>query len=392
MIDLGTLGGDYSFAYGINNQSQVVGHSQGGLSGETRLFNNHAFLWSETSSPALTDLGNLGVDGVFARAINENGVVVGFANKTIGTTTPVLHERGFRYTTGGGIEELPLPSGSVEDMRALGIAQNETIVGSVEVTVNNALVTRAFVLPFGATEPTVTNALDGDLGILLRDANSVAGKAVGFGSLANNQSRAIMVRLTDPATPIELANLGGQQAQAYAINDVNQIAGFAWNATNTKVNAVVFQPENSSTPIIDLGHFGERFNTSVAYDININGDVVGTAQTALSGQTQSAFLYELNASSPTLKNLNNLIDCSADVTQRWNLISAQAINDSGEIVGYGTKGNLTRAFLLRPSSDTTPPLACPEPPPFEDKNEAGSISGYALLLALPMLFWRRRKN
>ncbi|QGX38918.1 DUF3466 family protein [Permianibacter aggregans] len=394
VIDLGTLGGDYAFAFGLNNQGHAVGNAQGPVVDNVRQFSNHAFIWNGNATPMISDLGNLGKDGSYARAISDSGLVVGYANKVTATSetgVETILERGFKVVPGSAMEMLPTPALPTQNMRAYDIALDETIVGAVDVTIDNAQITRGYILPAGASEPVLVNALSGGQGLVLRGVNSVAGKAVGFNQFDASTSRPLMVNLADPTVAIELTSLGGIQAQAYAVNDHSQIAGYSWNADNTKINAVVFQPGDSSNPVVDLGQLVERFNSSAAYDINNLGQVVGTARSATTGSTHSAFLYELNASTPVMQNLNDLIDCNADVSQRWHLVSAQSVNENGEIVGYGTKGNLTRAFLLRPSSDTTPPVACPEPPPFEDKNEAGSVSGFTALLALPMLFWRRRK-
>jgi probable HAF family extracellular repeat protein len=39
----------------------------------------------------------------------------------------------------------------------------------------------------------------------------------------------------------------------------------------------------------------------------------------------------------------------------WTLVDARAINDAGQITGYGTVGNETRAFLLTPGMVTEIP-------------------------------------
>ena len=53
MQDLGTLGGNYSHAYGINDNGQVVGGS------ETKDGITHAFLYSNGSMRALNNLIDL---------------------------------------------------------------------------------------------------------------------------------------------------------------------------------------------------------------------------------------------------------------------------------------------------------------------------------------------
>ena len=71
MVDLGTLGGSGSQAFGINGAGNVVGQSDdaGG--------NRHAFFYS---SETMKDLGTLGGSESLAYGINSNSVIVGSAN------------------------------------------------------------------------------------------------------------------------------------------------------------------------------------------------------------------------------------------------------------------------------------------------------------------------
>ena len=67
---LGTLDGDYSGAYGINDAGQVVGSSYSNTEG------SHAFITGPDGA-GITNLGTLGGVGSEARGINDVGQVIG---------------------------------------------------------------------------------------------------------------------------------------------------------------------------------------------------------------------------------------------------------------------------------------------------------------------------
>lgn len=85
MIDLGTLGNDYSSASGINNLHQVVGGSD--------LPNGsvHAFL---DTNGTMIDLGTLGGPQSTAYAINDLGQVVGWAQTQSNATHAFIYSGG----------------------------------------------------------------------------------------------------------------------------------------------------------------------------------------------------------------------------------------------------------------------------------------------------------
>ena len=87
-IDLGTLGGDYASANGINDKGQVVGSSE--------LTNNlvmHAFLYANGK---MVDLGSLpGLPNSSASSINAQGQIVGYGYSASGTSwTAFIYQNG----------------------------------------------------------------------------------------------------------------------------------------------------------------------------------------------------------------------------------------------------------------------------------------------------------
>jgi probable HAF family extracellular repeat protein len=89
--DLGTLGGDNSAAYGVNDRGQVVGKADTALFGST-----HAFLWQ---NGRMTDLGTLGGPNSLALRVNNRGMVIGYS-ETGSTTHAFLWQNGALHDLG----------------------------------------------------------------------------------------------------------------------------------------------------------------------------------------------------------------------------------------------------------------------------------------------------
>jgi probable HAF family extracellular repeat protein len=96
MQDLGTLGGDWSWALGVSaDGSVVVGWAEDAEGQQC------AFRW--TAARGMQDLGTLGSDLSWAWGVSADGsAVVGVAKNAVG------HERAFRWTAAGGMEDLNL--------------------------------------------------------------------------------------------------------------------------------------------------------------------------------------------------------------------------------------------------------------------------------------------
>lgn len=94
--NLGTLGGDESAAYGINNLGQVVGCSMASERDASNRFTAHAFLWENDQ---MSDLGALaGQTESCALSVNDRGQVVGtnadMKGKFATPTCALLWEKG----------------------------------------------------------------------------------------------------------------------------------------------------------------------------------------------------------------------------------------------------------------------------------------------------------
>jgi probable HAF family extracellular repeat protein len=87
-----------------------------------------------------------------------------------------------------------------------------------------------------------------------------------------------------------------------------------------------------------LGHLGHGTG-SIAHAINGRGQVVGTSQTS-GVALPRAFHWERGK----MTDLNDLIPASSG----WVLEEAYAINEPGQIVGMGVRGEQRRGFLLDP--------------------------------------------
>ena len=77
---------------------------------------------------------------------------------------------------------------------------------------------------------------------------------------------------------------------------------------------------------------------SLPLAINVNGDAVGRSGDAAFSRSRA-----------TLWQDGRAIDLTSVLAEAgWTLTAATAINDFGQIVGAGSRGGVTRAFLLTP--------------------------------------------
>lgn len=318
VTDLGTLGGTFSQGFSINASGQVVGGSSTG-------FEQHAFVYDGL----MHDLGLGGLDQLSSGyGINSSGQVIGQeaeGGAFLWTpTTPNGASGTWGWLHGGG-------------SNALGINDSGQVSGYYLTSVFNT--THAFLWT-----PTAPNGASGtlhDLGTLgginsFGGRINAGGQITGFAETAGGQRNAFLWTPTTPngtnGTMIDLGTLGGTYSQGFGINASGLVAGVSFTAEG------YFHGFLYDGTMHDLGTLGG--NESNAQDINASGQVTGWASTAGDAINHAIVYDTVNA----MVDLNSLIPPLSG----WELTNGIAINDAGQITGFGTLNGKTHAFLLTP--------------------------------------------
>jgi probable HAF family extracellular repeat protein len=313
-LDLGTLGGPNSDSSFRTSETQVAGGSETADAdplgqdfwGDGAQLITRAYLWQ---NGVMTKLGTLGGYNSYANGINTRGQVVGNAqNATLDATCAGIgitfqQARAALWEVTGEIRELP--------------------------------------------------PLPGDLGGFALSIND-NGQAVGFSSLGVC-SPVTRVTLWENGAVIDLGSLGGTMNNwALNSNDLGQVVGFSDLPGDTAQDAFLWQ----NGVMTDLGTLPGDVG-SFATDINNKGQVVGGSFDA-SGNVR-AFLWE----NGTMIDLNTLIPAGSPLF----LLFAPEINGLGEIVGLafvlrGPQAGEVHAFLATPtpggSTREAPKVTLPE--------------------------------
>jgi probable HAF family extracellular repeat protein len=291
--NLGTLGGNESFALGINERAEVVGSSLL-ASGKVR-----AFLWR--AGQGMRNLGSLDGDESRARGINDRSEVVGFSRIANGSA------RAFLWIQGQGMRSLGTLGG--ENSEGNSINNRQEVVGFAE---NPNGRPRAFLWRPGRGMKSLGTL--GGAESRARDIND-ATQVVGFSQTADGHDHAFL--WTAERGMEDLGTLGGPTSSAHSISETGVVVGssstvagrnvaFIWtraggmrrlsspdstesaNAVNTH-RRVVGQNEGLFSPFVWIPGSGVEFlptlggDRGLPNDINEFGQIAGASETAGAG-------------------------------------------------------------------------------------------------------------
>lgn len=372
VTDIGTLGGSGSIGINLNERGQVTGSSA--TAGDAA---QHAFLWRNNGT-RMVDIGALGIAEGYGTGyyVNSSGQVAGEVRKfddagnqwsflwrndgtparNFGIATSVfgLNDAGQVVVNVEGRAAVwmndgrPLQYlGTLGGNTALGhdINARAQVAGYSYQAYPHEREYHAFVWRNDGTPMVDLGTLGGrqSFGYFINASGQVAGRSeVRVGTAAY---RAFLWR-NDGRPMVNLGTLGGFLSEPHALNDRGQVVGTSTTVRKLSETRHAFAWMNDGRSMRDLGTLGGA--SSDAWDINAHGWVVGSAATA--NQQGHAFVWRNDGRG--MRDLNGLIDPADPLEPYVVLVSAEKINDAGDILAYGydTRGGGSGTYFLRGSS------------------------------------------
>ncbi len=349
------LGSIYPTA--LNDSGQVVGSTANCDSDDGC---GYPFV-TGTNGIGMTILGPQGDSSGNAAGINDSGQVVGYYNE---------EGRSHHFITGSnGVGMTILDSLDERATGVTGISDSGQVAGYY----NDYDGVHTFIT--GPNGAGIT-----DLGIVGRTGDARVTAINGSGQATGILNSNAFITAANGAS-VSVFNLPSSYGRD--ISDSGQVVG--WHVPVGAISSQAFITGPNGAGITNLGTLGGSH--SVAVSINDSGEVIGLASTSNSSSLNHSFLFSHDG-------ITDLSLLSAVVTTGWNHLQVIDINNSGQIVGYGSNNDgHQEAFLLSYTPDTVfdpQPIFIPSPtsPIPEPETYAMLLVGLGLIGFMA----RRRKN
>jgi probable HAF family extracellular repeat protein len=319
VTDLGTLGGEQSIAFAVNESDQVVGLSW------TTNGSSHSFLYSNGEMIDLYPLNSQDLITAGPTSINNLGQVASGAISSDGVYYPVVYDsRTGELATQGSL-------GGVTSNGFSGVATAINNFGqAVGYSYLDGVNRHAFIYQKGTLR---------DLGCLQGDDGPCTTYAFGVndqGQVVGSSGRAF---LYSNGVMTDISPFGSLASYARGINNQGQVVGEYLIADHSSFHAFVY----TGGTFTDIGSADSP--ETVAYDINDRGQVVGATWVSRGDSCRDCNEYEPHAfvyENGVMTELNSLLPPNSE----WKLLQAFAINNKGRIVGYGLIHGQFHAFML----------------------------------------------
>jgi len=297
ITDLGTFGGDFSYAFAITDNGYITGTFGTYGPNGTLPATNNAYLLDRNNN-SVVDIGALNGVNSFGFDVNTSGQVTG------------SHDGGaFLYDGVGGFQDLGSLSGI--GARGEGINSSGHIVGPEFDAITGFYYDGTTMIDFSAL-------IGGGVGHDINDLGHVTGY---------NANGAFIYDGTN------LQSIGaGVGGVGYAINENDHVTGRG--VFNNELRAFLYDGVNT----LNLSTLGGSFSEGL--DMNDHDQIVGMSHDGSAQRT--AFLYDQGK----MLDICVLTDC---ISNGWSSLTyADGINNHGEIVGFGWINGEEHAFLASP--------------------------------------------
>lgn len=341
------------YATGINDLGQVVGYS---INNTTRSPSLYAFMTGPNGKDA-SILDIFGGESTYVSSINNSGQMVGWTSTDNRRTQVYFFDTFITGANGIGATRLETADGA----KLFPVAINDS--GQVTGTSGSG----AFITGPNGVGVTYLESPDG-APIFVTGINNL-GQVIGYSNPSNGPSYGFITGPNGVGFNY-LESLVGSAFIPRAVNNSSEVVG-DFHTPDSPYQSFITGINGIGLSKLVLS--AEESDTSYVSDINDLGDVVGVLQTE--DLSRSAFFYSQGVTT-------NLSLLPSVIAGGWTDLNPFAINNFGQIVGYGVNGAGQAPFLLTYVTEPleqNPEMEIPLPEP-----------GTLLLTSLGLLGFRFR--